>query len=138
MAERLKFIEQKLLENEINSGKKVAQNISPSHQSANHFYQESIQQQTQPNYSYQNYLKNIPKNQDDHCLKNGQFHARIYPSISFGDCSEINIQQKNQKNKRNFFSSAKSAVKNSRSIPSCKLHFLNTLSNDSEKNEYIL
>ena len=61
-----------------------------------------------------NNLKNANlSNQDDFCLKNGQFRARIYPSISFGDCSEIHILQPKKSLKRHFFSSA---IKNSKSL----------------------
>lgn len=143
LAERLKFIEQKLLENEMNTEKKfknISQNITSSYQPQLNHPNQFNQQQNKENSSLQNITNhNAPptysqinfrqqpfqiqqKNQDDFSLKNGQFHNRIYPSISFGDCSDINVNQnKNQKKSpRNFFASARLSVKNSKSIPSCK------------------
>ena len=172
LAERLKFIEQKLLENEMSTERKLAnrgQTIAPTFHTAyqgnqlGQSYSPAYLHQTksaypqEPNYSYiaqQNSLQNglqngrqashsivsnqknsqtigpnflsknnlinnlnsvnsSEQNQDDLCLKNGQFRARIYPSISFGDCSEINILQPKKSLKRHFFSSA---IKNSKSL----------------------
>lgn len=167
LAERLKFIEQKLLQNEMHTGQYSSNNqqthaqqiYKPQNHSdqnySNHLnqiypsqnnqtypsqnnqtyssqYNQNIDQTNshqqinfQPNFQKLNYSSQLTKNQqiqDDTCLKNGQFKACIHPSISFGDCSEINVLN-TKKNKRHFFSSAKSAVKNSKSIPSCKLNF---------------
>ena len=193
LAERLKFIEQKLLENELNTEKKLQTMTMPSsyHQSScnpngypgqyvNQPYTSGYIQNASSNHSYSyisqpvnghqngqnfsnlqngqktsypigstpnncqtigpNFLSNNSKNsssrsssgvnstganstsvnstissqnQDDLCLKNGQFRTRIYPSISFGDCSEIHILQPKKSQKRHFFSSA---IKNSKSL----------------------
>lgn len=188
LAERLKFIEQKLLENELNAEKKLQtmsqtmpsyhSNNYPAHGQSSYLaqpYSGYLQQSgsSRPNHQYpyisqpvnglqngqkcsypiisaqnncqtvgpnflsQNNSKNsasnnsrnsncvkngvkssnssnlASQNQDDFCLKNGQFRARIYPSISFGDCSEIHVLQPKKSLKRHFFSSA---IKNSKSL----------------------
>ena len=156
LAERLKFIEQKLLENERNAEKKLqnkSQNITTSsgkpqfnqlNQQQNYLnaFQNYFQQNYQmPQFNKQQHVKQLnyeknnyltQENQDDLCSKNSQFRTGIYPSNSFGNCSEMNQQPKK---KRHFFSSTKSEVKNSKSISSCKFflpynakeHFLKIL-----------
>lgn len=94
------------------SGQKNSATIGPNFLSNNSSNNSNTLNTKQINSN--NSKNNLSKqNQDDFCLKNGQLRTRIYPSISFGDCSEIHILQPKKSLKRHFFSSA---IKNSKSL----------------------